>query len=49
MAVQQTAEQPILFAEVHDWVTAETTHCLAVMGGIWGDPKDVGLYRCRVE
>ncbi len=49
MAVQQTAEQPILFAEVHDWVTAEATRRLAAMGGIWHDPKGVGLYRCRVE
>jgi len=49
MAVQQTAENPTLLAEIHDWLTAETTHRLAAMGGIWRDPKDVGLYRCRVE
>ncbi len=46
MAVQQTAEHPNLLAEVHDWLTAETTRRLAAMGGIWRDPKDVGLYRC---
>jgi len=48
MAVQQMAENPTLRAEVHDWLMAETTRRLATMGGIWRDPKDVGIYRCRV-
>lgn len=48
MAVRQTAEHPDLLAEVHDWLTAEATRRLAAMGGIWRDPKNVGLYRCRV-
>jgi len=49
MAVQQTAENLTLLAEIHDWLMAETTRRLAAMGGIWRDPKDVGLYRCRIE
>lgn len=47
MAVQQTAEHPDLLAEVHAWLLAEATRHLAAMGGIWRDPKNVGLYRCR--
>lgn len=47
--VHANTSDPTLLAEVHDWLTAETTRRLAVMGGIWRDPKDVGLYRCRVE
>lgn len=48
IAVQQTAAQPTLLADIHDWLRAETIRRLAAMGGIWRDPKDVGLYRCRV-
>lgn len=48
MAVQQTAEDPNLLAEVHDWLTAEATRRLAAMDGVWRDPKNVGLYRCRI-
>ena len=48
MAVQQTAERPNLLAEMHDWLMTEATRRLAAMGGIWRDPKIVGLYRCRV-
>ncbi|MCA1670098.1 MAG: class I SAM-dependent methyltransferase [Thermomicrobia bacterium] len=47
--VHANASDPTLLAEIHDWLTAETTHRLTTMGGIWRDPKDVGLYRCRVE
>ncbi|MDQ2785578.1 MAG: class I SAM-dependent methyltransferase [Chloroflexota bacterium] len=49
MVVQQTAETPTLRADIHDWLMAEAARRLAAMGGIWRDPKDVGLYRCRVE
>jgi ubiquinone/menaquinone biosynthesis C-methylase UbiE len=49
MAVQQTAEHPNLLADVHDWLTTEATRRLAAMGGVWRDPKNVGLYRCRVR
>ncbi len=48
MAVQQTAEKPDRLAEMHDWLTTEAPRRLAAMGGIWRDPKHVGLYRCRV-
>jgi ubiquinone/menaquinone biosynthesis C-methylase UbiE len=48
MAVWQTAEHPDLLAEVHAWLMAEATRRLAAMGGTWRDPKDVGLYRCRM-
>lgn len=48
MVVQQTAEHPNLLAEVHDWLTAEAARRLAAMGGVWRDPKNVGLYRCRM-
>ncbi|MCA1666764.1 MAG: methyltransferase domain-containing protein [Thermomicrobia bacterium] len=47
MAVQQTAERPTLRADIHAWLRAETTRRLTAMGGIWRDPKDVGLYRCH--
>jgi len=48
MAVQQTAEHPDLLAEALDWLLAEAARRLAAQGGIWRDPKNVGLYRCRV-
>jgi len=47
MAVQQTADPPLHHA-MHDWLRDEATRRLAAMGGVWRDPKDVGLYRCRV-
>ncbi|MGI8690594.1 MAG: class I SAM-dependent methyltransferase [Thermomicrobiales bacterium] len=47
--VHANASDPTLRADIHDWLTAETTRRLAALGGIWRDPKDVGLYRCRVE
>ncbi|MHB8645613.1 MAG: class I SAM-dependent methyltransferase [Thermomicrobiales bacterium] len=49
MAVQQTAEHPNLLADVHAWLMAETTRRLAAMGGVWRDPKHVGLYRCGTD
>jgi ubiquinone/menaquinone biosynthesis C-methylase UbiE len=48
MAVRQTAEHPNALADIHDWLTAEASRRLAAMGGVWRDPKKVGLYRCRV-
>lgn len=48
MVVQQTADRPELYAALHRWLHEETTRRLATMGGIWRDPKDVGLYVCRV-
>ncbi len=48
MAAQQTAENASLYAEIHDWLNAEATHRLTAMGGTWRDPKDIGLFRCRV-
>jgi hypothetical protein len=48
MAVQQMAETPNLLADIHDWLTTEATRRLAAMGGTWRDPKNVGLYRCRI-
>ena len=47
-AVQQTAHDPSLYHAIHDWLHDEATRRLAAMGGVWRDPKDVGLYRCRV-
>jgi ubiquinone/menaquinone biosynthesis C-methylase UbiE len=47
MAVQQATDPPLHHA-MHDWLLQEATRRLATMGGVWRDPKDVGLYRCRV-
>lgn len=35
------------YQAIQDWLTAETTRRLAEMGGIWRDPKNVGIYVCR--
>lgn len=45
---QQAADDPGLFARIHDWVRAQATSRLEVLGGTWRDPKSVGLYRCVV-
>lgn len=47
-AVHTNANNPGLGGEIYDWLMTETTRRLAAMGGIWRDPKDLGLYRCRV-
>ena len=43
---QQAADDPELFGRIHTWVTDEATRRLEALGGIWRDPKIVGLYRC---
>jgi ubiquinone/menaquinone biosynthesis C-methylase UbiE len=48
MAVQQTAGDQARYNAIHDWLQNDATRRLAAMGGLWRDPKDVGLYRCRV-
>jgi ubiquinone/menaquinone biosynthesis C-methylase UbiE len=48
MAVQQTADDHARYDAIHDWLQHEATRHLTAMGGLWRDPKDVGLYRCRV-
>lgn len=48
MTVQETAHDPTLYDAIHGWLHDEATRRLAAMGGTWRDPKDVGLYRCRV-
>lgn len=45
---QRAASTPGLLAQVNEWLTAQATERLARMGGVWRDPKSVGLYRCRV-
>jgi len=45
--VQEVADQPGMLDEMRDWLTAEASARLAAMGGIWRDPKTVGLYRCK--
>lgn len=45
---QQAADDPELFARIHEWVSAEATSRLEALGGTWRDPKSVGLYRCVV-
>lgn len=47
MAVHRTADKPQAYRAIRDWLQEEATHRLAAMGGVWRDPKDVGLYRCR--
>jgi len=49
MVVQQTADRPESYTALHRWLHDETTRRLAAMGGVWRDPKDVGLYVCRVS
>lgn len=44
----QTQHDAALHQEIYDWLLAETTRRLAAMGGTWRDPKDVGLYVCRM-
>ena len=48
IATQQAADDPRTLAAIHDWLMAEAARRLTALGGIWRDPKDVGLYRCRV-
>jgi ubiquinone/menaquinone biosynthesis C-methylase UbiE len=47
MTMQQTADDRPLYNAIHAWLQSEATRRLAAMNGIWRDPKDVGLYRCR--
>jgi ubiquinone/menaquinone biosynthesis C-methylase UbiE len=47
MTVQQTADDRARYDAIHDWLQHEATRRLAAMGGLWRDPKDVGLYRCQ--
>jgi ubiquinone/menaquinone biosynthesis C-methylase UbiE len=47
MAVQQATDPP-LHQAMQDWLLDQATRRLAAMGGTWRDPKDIGLYRCRV-
>jgi hypothetical protein len=47
MTVQQTADDRARYDAIHDWLQNEATRRLAAMGGLWRDPKDVGLYRCQ--
>ena len=49
MQVQQVADDGDLLAAVHEWLTAEVARRLAVMGGTWRDPKEVGFYVCRAD
>lgn len=44
---QRAAGDPELFAELHAWLTAQAGERIAAMGGVWRDPKSVGLYACR--
>jgi SAM-dependent methyltransferase len=45
---QQAADDPELFGRIHAWVSTQATSRLKAQGGIWRDPKSVGLYRCVV-
>lgn len=46
---QRAAGDPELFGRIHAWVAAEATRRLEALGGIWRDPKSVGLYRCVAD
>ncbi|MGI8858151.1 MAG: class I SAM-dependent methyltransferase [Thermomicrobiales bacterium] len=48
MTVQGTADDRARYNAIHDWLQNEATRRLTAMGGVWRDPKNVGLYRCRV-
>jgi hypothetical protein len=42
----QTADRR-LYAEIGRWVADRVPRRLLAMGGVWRDPKDVGIYLCR--
>ncbi len=46
---QQAASDPALFAEIRAWLFDRATRQLAARGGVWRDPKTVGLYRCLTD
>jgi SAM-dependent methyltransferase len=46
--VHSVRDDPARYRAIHDWLLAEATRRLDAMGGIWRDPKDVGIYVCRV-
>jgi ubiquinone/menaquinone biosynthesis C-methylase UbiE len=46
--IQQAADDPGLLAEIHAWLTTEAANRLAAKGGVWRDPKTVGVHRCQV-
>jgi ubiquinone/menaquinone biosynthesis C-methylase UbiE len=37
------------YQTIQEWLMAEATRRLADMGGVWRDPKDVGIYVCRLS
>ncbi|WP_034262820.1 class I SAM-dependent methyltransferase [Actinospica robiniae] len=43
---QQAADDPELFRSIRAWATVQAEMWLYVRGGVWRDPKSVGLYRC---
>ena len=36
-----------LYSDMQKWLHVETENILSQNGGIWHDPKDVGIYRCK--
>ena len=38
-----------LTARMLEWLDAEACRRLAERGGLWRDPKHVGLYLCRID
>jgi SAM-dependent methyltransferase len=47
MGAQRAADDPRQFAEIHERMTVRAHERLKAMGGVWRDPKEVGLYICR--
>ena len=47
MGAQRAAGDPRLLAELQERLTARAAEKLEAMGGVWRDPKEVGLYICR--
>jgi len=47
--VHSERDDPERYQAIHDWLMAEATRRLTDMGGVWRDPKDVGIYVCHVS
>ncbi len=39
--------QPERYAEIRSWLTAQARRRLQELGGVWRDPKAVGVFACR--
>lgn len=47
MSVPEAVRRQYDTFEVEAWLLAEATRGLADLGGVWPDPKPIGIYVCR--